>query len=123
MAVNITRHLTTHSAACATPGNGCTTTTAGPLMCHGKMGVIRYVRVLKWDILTLQDCFWLCCKYILVSWHKLPLKKKKKRKESIQLGQPSLRGSHNKPDHYSFTEGFPLFTWLLMLETVAHPLL
>lgn len=27
------------------------------------------------------------------------------------------------PHQHSFTEGFPLFMWLLKLETVAHPLL
>lgn len=49
--------------------------------------------VLKWDILTLQDCFWLCCKYILVSWHKLPLKKKRKEKKAYSWGSQAYEGA------------------------------
>lgn len=48
----------------------------------------------------------------------------KKRKGSIQLGAVSQAYEGVTPaHHYSFKEGFPLFTWLPKLETVAHPLL
>lgn len=46
-----------------------------------------------------------------------------KRKRNILLGAVSQAYKGVTTRHTSFTEGFPLFTWLLKVETVAQPLL
>lgn len=57
----------------------------------------------------------------------MPFKNKRGKKEASSWEQSAKRTRESQlgapAHHYSFKEGFPLFTWLPKLETVAHPLL